>query len=354
MNSAIFREDLDRTARADLPWSKLEGATILVSGASGFLAAYMIEVLLLLNRDHLSRPVRVLAMVRDRQRAETRFADYAGRDDLRIVVQDVCTPLAAGDQIEDDHVDFVIHAASQTSPLCYGIDPVGTLAANLFGTHNLLDLARRHRSSGFLFFSSSEVYGELASSAMPVGEDTYGYLDPLQIRSCYAESKRIGETMCASWHAQHGVPAAIVRPFHTYGPGMRLDDGRAHADFVADILARRNVIVKSDGQATRSFCYIADAAAGFFTALLKGRPGQAYNVGDDRGELNMLELAKMLVDTAPWDGMHVEVHDREGDPGYLRSPVSRCCPDITKLRALGWAPQVSVVDGFSRTVRSFL
>ncbi|MGH9164686.1 MAG: NAD-dependent epimerase/dehydratase family protein, partial [Acidimicrobiales bacterium] len=345
---SIGGDDLARTCGEDLPWERLEGRTVLVSGASGFLAAYMVEVMLHLNRTVLRRPVRVIAMVRDAGRAEARFAAYADRPELRIVVHDVCLPLEL-----TESVDYVVHAASQTSPLCYGIDPVATLGANLFGTHHLLELARANGATGFLFFSSSEVYGQVESSAMPVAEDTYGFLDPLSIRSCYAESKRVGETMCASWHHQHGVPVTIVRPFHTYGPGMRLDDGRAHADFVTDIVAGRNVIVRSDGQAARSFCYIADAAAGFFTVLLKGQAGHAYNVGDEEGELTMLELAKMLVDLSPSSGVHVDLQERPDGNGYLRSPVTRCCPNTAKLRALGWAPRVSLADGFSRTLRSF-
>lgn len=348
MNSPIFEQDLVRTASAPLPWGDLEGKTVLVSGASGFLAAYLIEVLLHLNGTRFAQPVRVVAMVRDRQRAERRFASYLDRDELQIIVHDVCTPLSL-----DQRVDYVVHAASQTSPLCYGIDPVGTLAANLFGTRNLLELARRDEAAGFLFFSSSEVYGQVARTSEPVTEATYGYLDPLEIRSCYAESKRMGETMCVAWHDQYGVPATIVRPFHTYGPGMRLDDGRAHADFVADILAGRNVTVRSDGQATRSFCYITDAAAGFFTVLLKGQPAQAYNVGDEAGELSVLELAKMLVDLDLSGGLHVVVEDRAPAKGYLQSPVIRCRPDTGKLQALGWVPQVGVSEGFERTIRSF-
>ena len=161
---------------------------------------------------------------------------------MRLLVQDVCEPVAL-----DEPIHFIVHAASQASPKYYGTDPVGTLSANVLGTYHLLNLAATHRVEAFLFFSSGEVYGQVAPERIPIRETDYGYLDPTDVRSCYGESKRMGETMCVAWAHQFGVPAKIVRPFHTYGPGMRLDDGRVFADFVADIVHDRDIVLKSDG-----------------------------------------------------------------------------------------------------------
>jgi nucleoside-diphosphate-sugar epimerase len=250
--------------------------------------------------------------------------------------------------------DVVVHAASQASPKYYGRDPVGTLAANALGTHQLLALARRCGARAFLYFSTSEVYGQAdPAAAGALRETDYGYLDPAQVRACYPEGKRAGETLCVCWHHQYGVPAKIVRPFHTYGPGMALDDGRVFADFVADVLARRPIILKSDGTARRAFCYLADATAGFFTVLLKGAPGEAYNVGNPAGELSIRELADLVAGLFPELGLTVRVEAGDRGGAYLASPVTRNAPDIAKVRALGWAPAVGPADGFRRTVRSF-
>jgi len=349
MRSRIVEEDLAVIANSDIVWSEFAGKTVLISGANGMLAAYMVETLLYLNASKLSRPVKVIGLVRNREHANARF--YAYRDDanLQFLVQDVCMPVMV-----DGPVDYVIHAASQASPKYYGVDPVGTLSANVLGTHILLGLAKDKGVRGFLYFSSGEVYGQVDPSQLFITECAYGYVDPTHVRSCYAEGKRLGETMCVCWAHQYQVPAKIVRPFHTYGPGMRLDDGRVFADFVADILNNRDIVMKSDGTAVRAFCYLADAIQGFFRVLLNGQVGQAYNIGNDKGEVSVLELAQILVSLFPDKKLKVVKNIGAQVPGYLKSQITRNCPDITKVRQLGWEPTVSVVEGFRRTISSFL
>jgi len=261
-------------------------------------------------------------------------------------VQDVSAPI----QLDLPH-HFIIHAASQASPKYYGVDPVGTLSANVLGTMQLLELARKHPVISFLYFSSGEVYGE--TQCFPTKESDYGYVDPTAIRSCYAESKRMGENMCVSWHAQYQVPTKIVRPFHTYGPGMKLDDGRVYADFVRDIIENRPIVLKSSGDAIRAFCYLADATAGFFTVLLNGMNGMAYNVGNSQAEISIKNLAGLLVDLFPEKKLTVLTEIITNDNGYLQSPISRNCPDISRINALGWAPNTSLANGFKRTIESF-
>ncbi len=348
MRNRIIEEDLARITSANLPWTEFAGRTVLISGANGFLPAYIVETLLYLNEKGLFPPTDVIALVRNREKAGARFAHYRNQDALRFLVQDVCTPVDL-----DGPVDYVVHAASQASPKYYGVDPVGTLAANVLGTHNLLRLAKEKHSIGFLFFSSGEVYGQVDSSRIPTKEDAYGILDPTDVRSCYGESKRLGETMCVSWAHQYQVPAKMLRPFHTYGPGMKLDDGRVFADFVADIINNRDIVMKSDGTAVRAFCYLADAVAGFFTVLLKGEVGQAYNVGNDRAEVSVRDLAHILVGLFPEKRLRVIQQSEVETPGYLKSPLSRTCPDISKARRLGWEPATPVEEGFRRTIWSF-
>ena len=162
----------------------------------------------------------------------------------------------------------------------------------------------------------------------------------------------MGETMCVSWLHQYGVPAKIVRPFHTYGPGINLDDGRVFADFISDIVNNRNIVMKSDGKAIRSFCYIADATVGFFTILLKGENGQAYNLSNNLAEVSILELANLLVKTFPEKNLTVERKDN-GNSEYLKSEINKCSPDVSKIKGLGWQPKYSLEEGFKRAVESF-
>ena len=342
----IVAEDIAAIIAQPIAWERFCGKAVLVTGANGFLPAYMVETLLLLNvRRGLG--CRVVGLVRNKAKAERRFAEYLDRPDLSFVVADV----AEGIPVED-RCDFIIHAASQASPKYYGPDPVGTMTANLLGTHHLLRRAHAWRSEGFLLFSSGEVYGQVNGEQVPTRETDYGYLDILNPRSCYAESKRAAETLAVSFAAQFQVPAVIVRPFHTYGPGLALDDGRVFADLVRDVVQRRNLVLHSDGRAVRAFCYLADAVAGFFTALLHGESGQAYNVGNPAGALSIRELAELLARLFPELGLQVEYRARP-EAGHLPSPIAVNCPNIDRIAALGWQPRCAPREGFSRTIRSF-
>jgi nucleoside-diphosphate-sugar epimerase len=347
MINHIILEDIEQVVRsAPVDWDVFANKRVLITGASGFLPAYLIETLLYLN---LTRKldIHITALVRNRESYEKRFAAHLDNSNLTALVQDVSKPIT----LTLPH-HFIIHAASQASPKYYGVDPVGTLSANVLGTMQLLELARSHPVISFMYFSSGEVYGE--TQRIPTKEADYGYVDPTSVRSCYAESKRMGENMCVSWHSQYQVPTKIVRPFHTYGPGMRLNDGRVYADFVSDIIENRPIVMRSEGTALRAFCYLADATAGFFTVLLKGEFAVPYNVGNSQAEISIIDLANLLVNLFPEkrlqvikEGLHI--HDK-----YLQSPISRNCPDISRIKTLGWQPRTNLTDGFKRTIESYL
>lgn len=341
----VIQEDIDFIVKSDLPWSNLEGKNILISGASGALPAYMVETILYLNNHVFKNKAKIFALVRNEAKARVRFRDYGVDDNISYVIQDVCEKV-----IIDDKLDYIIHAASQASPKYYGHDPVGTLLPNTIGTYNLLELAREKKVEGFLFFSAGAVYGNIANKRMTTEED-FGSLDPLSIESCYSESKRMGENMCSAWHSQYKIPIKVIRPFHTYGPGIALDDGRVFADFCKNIINNENININSDGSAKRSFCYLADAVVGFFTVLLKGEVGQAYNVAGDE-EISILELATLLVGVFPEKNLRVTYQQKNTD-GYLRTNIGGYEPNNNKLKRLGWRQKYSISDGFKRTINNY-
>jgi len=350
MNSrrhSIVSEDLREISECGIDWARFRGKTVLVTGASGFLPAYMVETLLFLNETEAIR-CKIIGVVRDVQRAAARFCHYLGRPDLALIKADVSQPLEL-----ETRCDFVVHAASPASPKYYGVDPVGTMTANLMGSYYLLNLARKWNSEGFLFFSSGEVYGQVSPDKIPTRENEYGFLDILNPRSSYAESKRASETLAVSYSHQFAVPCKIVRPFHTYGPGMSLNDGRVFADFVNDLVHRRNLCLRSDGKAIRAFCYLSDGVTAYFRILLNGLSGQAYNAGNPSAAVSIGGLAEILVSLFPHWGLKVDRLD-EPTENYLPSPVSVNVPNVDRLTALGWQAKHDIRDGFSRTVRSFL
>jgi UDP-glucuronate decarboxylase len=344
----IVAEDVERILQADLSWERFAGATVMVTGAGGFLARYLVEVLAALNA--VGSGPRILGIVRDLKKARHHFAHLLDRGILDLIQHDISLPLPAG----LPRADFVIHAASNASPKFYGRDPVGTMSANTSGTTYILDYAKKSCAQGVLYFSSGEVYGIPLDANLAVTEDAYGYLDPTKVRSCYAESKRCGETMCVSWAHQFQVPAKIVRPFHTYGPGMALDDGRVFADFVADAVACRDIVLRSDGNAIRPFCYLADATLGFLHVLLKGECATAYNVANPDAEIAIRDLADLIAGIHPAKGLKVARPSTNDVPtSYLKSDLHRALPSIDRVRSLGWRPTTSILDGFRRTIESY-
>ncbi len=348
-SNAIIREDLGLIASTKLPWNSLRDKTVLVSGGGGFLAAYLVKSLLAAGRLYKLN-IKVICLVRNTLGLEIRLSSYLGSPDLSVVQHDISQPLPC----DFPCADIIVHSASQASPKFYGIDPVGTLLANTAGTMYLLEHAVKSKAEKFLFFSSGEVYGIPVDPNKLVGEKDYGYLDPINVRSCYAESKRIGETMCAAWAQQYDLHTCVVRPFHTYGPGMALDDGRVFADFVADVVTKRDIVLKSDGLAQRPFCYIADATIGFLTVLLIGNKAEAYNIANPDTEISIRELAVLVADLFPDRGIGVQFDLPIKSNAYLQSLITRSCPTIDKIRTLGWAPTTNLQDGFRRTIQSFL
>ncbi|MCX2453377.1 NAD-dependent epimerase/dehydratase family protein [Pedobacter sp. PLR] len=344
----IIQEDLESIYQSDINWSKFDNCTVLITGASGFLPAYLVESILYLNLKRPELNVKVIALVRSLSNAKIRFSEYSSNTNLSFIQQDVSEPITLVEK-----VDYIIHAASQASPKYYGTDPVGTLKANVLGTINLMEFALLNKIKSFLYFSSGEVYGEVEISKIPIEENSYGYVNPTNVRSCYAESKRMGENICVSYFHQFGVPAKIARPFHTYGPKMKLDDGRVYADFVANILNDQDICMQSDGSAIRAFCYLSDATIGFFKVLLEGGNGEAYNVGNSKEEHSILELAEILVNIYPDKGLKVIRQLKQGDNSYLKSPLKRNSPSINKISELNWKPSIDVAEGFKRTIQSY-
>ena len=345
----IIKEDLEKICSSDLPWEKLRNRKILVTGGAGFLASYLVQALLAAGRKY-NLNSEVICVVRNLKSAHKRYELYKNNSELSIFQHDISMPLP--DIFPS--ADIIIHSASQASPKYYGVDPVGTLQANSVGTMYLLEHAVKSKAEKFLFFSSGEVYGIPVDENRLIRENDYGYVDPMNVRSCYAESKRIGETMCVSWAKQFGLNVSIVRPFHTYGPGMALDDGRVFADFVADIVAKRNIVLKSDGVAQRPFCYIGDAILGFLTVLLKGDSSQAYNVANPNAEISMKDLAFTLAKLFPESKTDVQFDVSPSSSAYLKSSIIRQLPSIEKIIKIGWLPEVNIEVGFRRTILSYI
>jgi UDP-glucuronate decarboxylase len=347
MLNSIIEADMEMITGTDLPWSNLKNKTVVISGANGMLPAYMVETLLYLN-DKQRLGVTVIGLVRNKEKAFKRFEHYQRRNDLKLIVQDVTQAFTIKEK-----VDCIIHAASQASPKYYGVDPVGTLLANVLGTYYLLELGKLNEIENFFYFSSGEVYGEITEKNIPTSETMYAYFDHLNPRASYGESKKMGETMCVAYAHQFGFPVKIVRPYHVYGPGVDLEDSRSFADFISDVVNNRDITLFSSGSTVRSFCYLADATIGFFSVLLKGKSSEAYNIGNPTISLSILQLAECLINLFPEKNLKIIRKKRLKSDTYIQSTIKISSPDVAKAFNLGWRPTVSIEEGLKKTVRSF-
>jgi UDP-glucuronate decarboxylase len=345
----IVSADLDRIANASVAWDRLDGATVLVTGAAGLVASYFVEALLFRNEcGGAASPIHVVAAVRNPQRARERFAGYQGRTDLEIVEQDAAQPLRY-----DGKIHYLLHAAGQASPSYFGRDPIGTYLPNVLGTHYLMERSHRDGTMGALFLSSGAVHGALAPDAPIIREDVYGVVDPLDPRASYAESKRMGETICRSWWSQCGVPVRMARLGHTYGPGIRRSDERAFAQFVFSVVDGHDIFLNSDGSAVRPYCYLADAISALLLLLLMGADGEAYLVTNPDASCTIRELAELLASIDPSGRVSIRRSSSPPSSGYLPNRDPDHPLDIAKMRALGWMPTTGLREGFMRTIESY-
>lgn len=334
----ILMEDANRILENDLQWEKFRNTKVLVTGAAGMLGSYVARTLIVLA-EKKGWNIDVYALVRNPGKLPADIADK-----VIVLQQSVTEPIAS-----EIAFDYIIHAASPASPLIMREDPVGTIAANTLGTFYTLDLAKRSNAKGYLYISSREIYGQPYDNQREFTETEYGFVDPLSPRSCYPEGKKAAETMCASFAQQYGLNAKVARLAHTYGPGMSIDDGRVQADFLRDIINRRDIIMKSEGKPVRTYTYISDAVAALFYILI-GSDDMAYNISSPESTVSIRELAETLVETFADRNIKLVIDIPKETVNTGTAPFTLGVLNSDKLQSLGWKPEYSLQDGFKRTV----
>ena len=351
----VLTEDLDYICESlaeELP--SLAGKHVLITGGAGFLGYYLVQGLLHWNSQSSAEPVSVDVFDNFSRGTPKWLSDLSGNPSLRLVRHDITDPLP-----EDfGPYEYIIHAASIASPIFYRQHPIETMDANVNGLRSLLDWSLQQQESetpveGFLYFSTSEIYGDPSPDNIPTRETYRGNVSCTGPRACYDESKRYGETLCVSFAGVHDVPVRIARPFNNYGPGLKITDGRALPDFASNVLADQDIVLYSDGSPTRTFCYVADAVAGYIKILIRGRNGESYNIGTDDDEISMRNLAELVVELAGelFDYEGAVVFDNSADADYLTDNPNRRCPIIEKARnELQYDPGIGLREGVRRSL----
>ena len=302
----------------------------VVTGGAGFLGSHLVD--LLLARGH-----QVIAIDNFVTGTVENISHLSGNQNFKFIQQDVTEFLFL-----HEPVDYVWHFASPASPIDYLELPIQTLKVGSLGTHKALGLAKNKRAR-FLIASTSEVYGD--PLVHPQTEDYWGNVNPIGPRGCYDEAKRFAEAMTVAYQREHGVETRIVRIFNTYGPRMRLNDGRVVPAFVSQALKNKPMTVFGDGGQTRSFCYVSDLIEGIYRLMMSEHPGPV-NIGNPR-EMTMLEFAREILRVTGSRSRIVFKPLPQDDPKQRR-------PDITRARTwLKWEPKVGLAEGLKETINYF-
>jgi UDP-glucuronate decarboxylase len=325
----------------------LSGATMLVTGAGGFLCSFLLDVMAALNRSVLSSPCSVIALDNFQSGLPERVQHLQNDKNISFIQHDMRKEF-----LPERHVDYIIHGASIASPPFYRKFPLETMDVNIDGTRHLLNLCKKD-SRSMLYLSTSEVYGDPDPAFVPTSESYLGNVSCTGPRACYDESKRVAETLCTIYHRLHALPIKIARPFNVYGPGQRIDDGRIIPDLMLAAIKKEPFVLFSDGKATRSFCYVADAIRSLLLLLVTDANGEAFNIGNDQEEITMGGVAQLVSKLAAPPVIDVRFQV-SADPLYLTDNPQRRCPDLSKLKRLtGYKPDFSLEKGLSRTLESY-
>src|SRR6266568_508918 len=312
-----------RTANREQP-------TSVVTGGAGFLGSHLVDLL-------LARAHQVVAIDNFVTGAVQNIDHLAGNPNFKFIQQDVTEFIFL-----HQTVDYVWHFASPASPLDYLESPIHTLKVGSLGTHKALGLAKQ-KGARFLLASTSEIYGD--PLVHPQTEDYWCNVNPIGPRGCYDESKRFAEALTMAYHREHGIDTRIVRIFNTYGPRMRLNDGRVVPAFISQALRNQPLTVFGDGSQTRSFCYCSDLIEGIYR-LMMSETHLPVNIGNPR-ELTVLEFAREIIRIT---GSRSKIAFKplpQDDPKQRR-------PDITRANKwLQWSPQVPLAEGLKQTVAFF-
>jgi len=334
----IVKRDIQRIAEYPLNWTKLEGKTVLVTGATGFIGSFIVCALLERVKRY-GADISVIAMVRNVDRAKEKFSAYETLERIQYVVGDIVEPICT-----ELVSDYIIHCASNAAPDMYAKDPVGTMRTNFLGTSHLLDYAKRCSCKRFCYVSTIEVYGKTVGLET-IGEEDFGYISSSNVRSCYPESKKCCENLTICYGQQYDLPVVIARLSYIYGAGMSRTDSKVCAMFAREVAAGNDLILKSEGRQLRSYTYVSDAITGILTVLLEAEDGQAVNIASSTSRITIVEMARRYCELFPEKQVSVRYSLPEQHERQAFSFIDNAVMDSKRLEDLGWRNCVDLDEG---------
>lgn len=337
LNNKLYREELE-SLFSTLSIDELKGKSLLITGATGLIGSYLVDLLVLFNKTNQNK-INIYAMGRNKEKLEKRFSSALNSKEMNIIVHDMINPLPTAIEF-----DYIIHAASNADPKSYSLYPVETITTNVIGTYNILEYAKKFNSTRVLFTSTMEVYGE-SNSIDSFKEQDFGLVNFNEIRASYPESKRIAELMCKSYGEQYNLNCVIVRLGYIYGPTMAEDDSKVIAQFMRNVFNGEDILLKSKGQQKRSYCYVADTVVGILHVLLNGEQGESYNVSNTQEIITIYEIALLLSKLTKTNISF----DFDENQKNIKKPMDAVINN-QKLLELGWKIRYDMENGLKKTL----
>lgn len=340
----ILQEDLEHVAEKISSFTELYNSTVLITGATGLVGSFLIRALLCANRKNTMN-IRVVALIRDKERAEKIFGEVLQRKELFIVVGDIREGLNV-----EVPIDYIIHCASETKSKNMIKKPIETILTSIEGTKNILDLAVKKKSKSVVYISSMEVYGNVVDSN-DVTEESFGKINPINLRSCYPESKRMCENLCVAYLKEYGVPTKIARLAQTFGAGILPDDNRIFAQLAQSVLHKKNIVLHTKGKSEGNYCYTRDAVIALLILLLKGKDGEAYNICNPLSHTTIANMANLVSEKIA-EGRIKVVYDIPDTNIYGYALETKLKLSADKMQMLGWKAEIGLEEAYRRLIKS--
>lgn len=337
MSMNILKDDLEYITNFNLPYQKLKEHTVLVTGATGLIGFQLIKALLAIGN------IRIIALISNMDKAKRIYTNEEMQN-ISFVIGDIVGKINI-----DMDVDYIFHCAAVTTSKIMINNPVETIITSVNGTNNILKLALEKNSKSVVFISSMEMYGAFNSNVGEITEETIGYIDPLELRSNYPESKRLCENMCIAYLHEYNVPVKIARLAQTFGAGILPWENRVFAQFARSVLNETDIVLHTKGLSEGNYCYTSDCITGLFTILLKGENGEAYNISNPKNHTTIANMAKMVVENIANNKIKV-IYDIPESNTYGYATETKMKLNSDKLQKIGWIPHVDLEESYNRMI----
>lgn len=339
----VLEEDFDKITKRDISWDALRNSSFVITGATGLIGSLIVKYLLYANRT-MNFGANIYAVVRNVEKADKIFAEEK-TDALTYVVADLTKEKV---NCEGD-CDYIVHAAAVTASKVMVSDPVDTICTSIDGTEKMLQLAVEKKAKAFIYISSMEIYGQPTVGGKTAEKDL-GYVDIENVRSCYPEGKRMCECLCTAYAAQYGVNVISARLAQTFGAGILPTENRVFAQFARSVMRGENIVLHTTGESEGNYVYTADAIAAIMTLLVKGKAGEAYNIANEDSHITIRNMAELVAREIAGEKIQVVIDIPEDSVSLGYAPPVKMWLDASKMRELGWKPEIGLVEAYKRMI----